>query len=105
MTNDEVDRLLFTMTAIWPGKISDPTLMVWRDKLTNLDPDVASEAINQLADTSKYWPAWSELSELVAAIKRRTPAPKELPTGRKVSKDEALKHLAGCRAVLNRAAS
>ena len=102
MTRDEVDRLLFTMTAIWPGKISDPTLMVWRDRLTNLDPDVASEAVNQLADTKKYWPAWSELSELAAAIKRRTPAPKELLAGPCLSKDEALEQIAGIRAGLNR---
>ena len=102
MTNDEVDRLLFTMTAIWPGKISDPTLMVWRDRLASLDPDVASEAINQLADTSKYWPAWSELSELVAAIKRRTPAPKELPVGPCLSKAESLEQIAEIRAARNR---
>ncbi len=102
MTRDEVDRLLFTMTAIWPGKISDPTLMVWRDRLTNLDPDVASEAVNQLADTRKYWPAWSELSELTAAIRRRTPAPKELPVGPCLSKAEALEQIAGIRAGLSR---
>ena len=105
MTSDEVDRLLFTMTAIWPGKISDPTLMVWRDKLAALDPDVASEAVNQLADTKKYWPAWAEMSELAAAIKRRAPAPKELLAGPWVSKDEALEQIAGIRAGLNRAAS
>ena len=102
MTNDEVDRLLFTMTAIWPGKISDPTLMVWRDRLTNLDPDVASEAVNQLADTKKYWPAWAEMSELAAAIKRRAPAPKELPAGPWLSKAEMLERVAETRAMLNR---
>jgi len=100
MTRDEVDRLLFTMTAIWPGKISDPTLMVWRDRLTNLDPDVASEAVNQLADTKKYWPAWAEMSELAAAIKRRAPAPKELPVGPCLSKAESLEQIAEIRAGL-----
>jgi len=102
MTNDEVDRLLFTMTAIWPGKISDPTLMVWRDRLAGLDPDVATEAVNQLADASKYWPSWSEMSELTAAIKRRAPAPKELPAGPWLSKAEMLERVAETRAMLNR---
>jgi len=102
MTNDEVDRLLFTMTAIWPGKISDPTLMVWRDRLAGLDPDVATEAVNQLADASKYWPSWSEMSELAAAIKRRAPAPKELPAGPWLSKAEMLERVAETRAMLNR---
>lgn len=103
MTKDEADRLLFTMTAIWTTKISDPTLMVWRDRLTNLDPDIASEAINQLADTSKYWPSWSELSELAAAIKRRTASVyKSLPAGRVLPKVEALKRIAEIRVMLKR---
>jgi len=102
MTNDEVDRLLFTMTAYWPGKISDPTLMVWRDKLAALDRDVATEAVNQLADTKKYWPAWAEMSEVTAAIRRRTPAPKELPVGPCLSKAESLEQIAEIRAARNR---
>jgi len=102
MTKDEADHLLFLMTAIWPTKISDPTLMVWRDRLAGLDPDIATEAVNQLADASKYWPSWSEMSELAAAIKRRAPAPKELPAGPWLSKAEMLERVAETRAMLNR---
>ena len=103
MTSDEVDRLLFTMTAIWPGKISDPTLMVWRDRLTNLDPDIATEAVNQLADTNKRWPSWSEVSDAAAAIKRRTVSTyKSLPAGPLLPKAEALEKIAEMRALLKR---
>ena len=102
MTKDEADHLLFLMTAIWPTKISDPTLMVWRDKLAGLDPDIATEAVNQLADASKYWPSWAEMSEVTAAIRRRTPAPKELPVGPCLSKAEMLERVAETRAMLNR---
>jgi len=92
MTPEESKEILFTMTAIWPQKISDPTLMVWNELLATEDSSRVQEAVKRLAKTNKFWPSWSEIQEIVDMLKRDArEAPKALETGHKVlSQEESL---------------
>jgi hypothetical protein len=94
MSPEEVEEILFTMTAIWTQKINDPTLMVWKELLAPEDRSKVRAAIKQLADTSKYFPAWSEVKEIVELLKRQErEAPKAIEAGSYLSHEENLERL------------
>lgn len=83
MTPDEADQVLFTMAAVWPTKLDDNTIAVWRNRLHRYDFEHVILAIDQLADTEEWWPAWAKLAEGVAAAKRAAePEWKALPPGK-----------------------
>lgn len=102
MTPDEADQVLFTMASVWPGKIDDTTIAMWRNRLNRYHADEVYQAIDRLADTAKWWPSWSELVEAVGAVKRANAASfKPLPpAGELASKDDARAALRQAREAL-----
>tara|TARA_R100000808_G_scaffold4752_3_gene15083 strand:+ start:17330 stop:17674 length:345 start_codon:yes stop_codon:yes gene_type:complete len=102
VTPDEAKHALLAMSQAWPTKISDPTLHLWNNRLTRLDFAQTIKAIDQLMDTSKFWPAWSELKETVDAIKRAETPMYELEAAPdRVAKDRALGFIAEARLKLS----
>ena len=104
MTPDESQRVLLAMSQAWPTKVSDPTLRLWANRLTRLEFTDAIAAIDRLMDTSKYWPAWSELHEMYAAVRRAARPVWELePVRDPVSPERVEELVRGMRTMLRRA--
>lgn len=105
MTPDEADQVLFTMAAVWPGKIDDTTIAMWRNRLDRYHADEVYQAIDRLADTAKWWPSWSELVEAVDAVKRANARTWEAlpPAGELASEDEAREAIREAREALREA--
>ena len=107
MTPDQADQILLTLAATWNTKISDPTIIMWRNRLQQLDYNHTQTAVNHLADTSKWWPAWSEIVDATNAAKRAAgPVYEALQvSGVVLSAEENRAKLAECRVTLDRGVS
>ena len=90
MTEEEAAKTLFLMSSIWTQKVSDPTLIIWRDKLTRYPYHMAEEAVHRLADANKFFPSWAEMKEMIDLVKRESIEPlKELESSKDwLSKEE-----------------
>lgn len=103
MTPDEADHALFTMAAVWPGKIDDSTIAVWRNRLERYEFEHVILTVDKLADTEDWWPSWSKISAGVAAVKRaQQPVFKALPPADPASPEEVREALKAARESLKR---
>ncbi len=104
MTPDQADQILLTLASTWNTKISDPTIITWRNRLATLDYNHACTAVNQLADTSHWWPSWAQMKEAADAAKRAAGPMFEAlpPAGEALSVKEQRAALAEARATLTR---
>lgn len=103
VTPDDADRTLMLFAAQWPGTVSDPTLLLWRQRLQSHDAAHVAEAVDRLAKTCKWWPSWSEVEEAVAAVKRASlPVYAELDAGdsRRVTRKRGVECVAEARRIL-----
>ena len=102
MTPDQADQTLMLFAAQWPGKISDPTLLVWHQRLLDHDHETIQKAVGRLADTEPWWPCWSKVMEAVRAEQRAGEADRALPEpdGPPATLQEMRAGLAECRATL-----
>ena len=104
MTPDEADQALFTMAAVWPGKIDDATIAVWRNRLQRYEFEHVILAVDQLADTENWWPSWSKITEGAAAAKRaQAPVWKALPPVKPSTEDEVRAAIREARETLREA--
>lgn len=99
MTPNQADQTLLHLATTWNTKITDPTIATWRKRLQNHDYTTTNQAINQLADTNKHWPAWSEIIETIKTINRtnqphHTQLKRTQPT---CTKTENLQHIHNIR--------
>ena len=79
MTGDEADQTLMLCAAQWPGKITDPTLMLWRERLLEQDHGRIQRAIHRLAKSHDWWPSWSHVLEADRAEQRAIIPERALP--------------------------
>jgi hypothetical protein len=103
MTDEETRRILFLLSSIWNQKVSDPTLEVWRKRLSGFaDYSAVVESVERLTDTSSYWPSIADLVETYGAVTRAYryhPSTHALPPpkGEVVSKAENLVRISELR--------
>lgn len=75
MTDDEVRRGLFYMSSTWEeATLGDGALQMWRNRLRRLESfEYFIEAINNLGDVYRRWPAWADVLSSYQAVVRDNP--------------------------------
>ena len=102
MTDDHADYVLAKLSVVFPNKtLTVEEVKFWIEKLAPYELGGGMDAVGMVADSSKFWPSWSEFRECLHAIRRRhdtkgLPAPTVEP----VSKEEAKRYLSEIRARL-----
>ena len=99
MTEDHADYVLAKLSVVFPNKtLTIEEVKFWIEKLAPYEFDHGMEAIGMIADSSKFWPSWSEFLECLKAIGRRQPVlalPE--PSGEPASKEEARRYMSEIR--------
>lgn len=69
MTPAETTRLLAMMRGYWPRQaVTEEVVMAYSEMLADLSWAAASMAVKELAATSQWWPAISEIRGVVARL-------------------------------------
>ena len=99
MTEDHADYVLAKLSVVFPNKtLTVEEVKFWIEKLAPYDFDHGIEAIGMIADSSKFWPSWSEFLDCLKAIGRRQPVlALPAPSADPVSKEEARAYMAEIR--------
>ena len=103
MTEDHADYVLAKLSVVFPNKtLTVEEVKFWIGKLAPYEFDDGMDAVELIADSSKFWPSWSEFRECLNACRRRhdvkaLPAPSTEPA----SLEEVRRHLSEIRARLH----
>ena len=102
MTEDHADYVLAKLSVVFPNKtLTIEEVGFWIEKLGPYEFDHGMEAIGMIADSSKFWPSWSEFLECLKAIGRRQPVlALPAPSTERASLEEVREHLSEMRARL-----
>ena len=102
MTEDHADYVLAKLSVVFPNKIlTVQEVKFWIEKLGPYEFDDGMDAVGMIADSSKFWPSWSEFRECLKAVQRRQPvAALPEPSTERASLDEVRRHLSEMRARL-----
>jgi hypothetical protein len=102
MTEDHADYVLAKLSVVFPNKtLTIEEVKFWIEKLGPYEFDHGMEAIGMIADSSKFWPSWSEFLECLKAIGRRQPVlALPAPSTERASLEEVREHLSEMRARL-----
>ncbi len=102
MIEDHADYVLAKLSVVFPNKtLTVEEVKFWIEKLARYDFDDGMEAVGMIADSSKFWPSWSEFLDCLKAIGRRQPVlALPAPSTDPVSKEEAKHYIDEIRANL-----
>jgi hypothetical protein len=102
MTEDHADYVLAKLSVVFPNKIlTVQEVKFWIEKLGPYEFDDGMDAVGMIADSSKFWPSWSEFRECVKAVRRRQPvAALPEPSAEPATLEEVRRHLSEMRARL-----
>ena len=102
MTEDHADYVPAKLSVVFPNKtLTVEEVKFWIEKLAPYDFDDGIDSIGMVADSCKFWPAWSEFRECLNACRRRHPvAALPEPSTEPATKEEVQRHLREIRARL-----